>query len=307
MGGENYKYSNFNLPLGQTGVGIFVMISAYFLTEERKTETKLLRRLLFLWCRVVFYSWLILLLNLLFGFSVMNKKSLVKSVFPIIGNNYWFVTSFFFLMVIVPFLNHVIKRLVRQQLIAVLIIVIIFSSITTIIGQPVTPFGGELNVGVMISEYILIGYYRKYNIQLNNIMLIIMAVLSYFIEIILNINAGFPSIVLSATIFIVVVQSIPHYNSEWINWIASSVFASYLVTENVLFRKYFWQVATNHLSLQNKILEGFLITIVVILLTVLIDKIYLFIFNRCIKKHLNSLANKWTYKLELNKPTNSSI
>ncbi|MGE9898515.1 acyltransferase family protein [Limosilactobacillus reuteri] len=298
--GENSsRYLKGLAPLGQIGVGIFVMISAYFLTEEKRTKSKLLKRILTLWARVIFYSWLILCIDLSLGFTLINKKNLIKSIFPIIANNYWFVTSFLVLMFIVPFLNKIIQDLNKEQYMLSLVVIIVFSGVTPIIGQPFTPFGQELNVGVMISEYLLVGYYKKYNIQLNNYILLMGGILFYIGELISNKSNGFPAIILSAIIFILFIQISPSYYNSCINWIASSVFASYLITENVLFRMTFWKLATSVFVFQSKLLEGIIITVVTILLTVLIDKIYLFFFNFLIKEKLNILAKELTFKLGL--------
>lgn len=178
-GEPHVRSLRFLAPLGQVGVGIFVMISAYFLTEERNSKSKLLKRLLNLWCHVVFYSWVLLIIDLLAGFSPIYKSALVKSLFPIAGNNYWFVTSFFLLMFIVPLLNEFIRKANKQQFSLSLIVIVVSSSITTIIGQPFPPFGQQLNVGVMISEYLIIGYYRKYNVRFNNIVLLFTALFFY--------------------------------------------------------------------------------------------------------------------------------
>ena len=110
---------------------------------------------------------------------------------------------------------------------------IVFSSITTIIGQPYSPFGQPLNVGVMISEYLIIGYYRKYDVKFSNVVLLLTVFVFYMGELVLNINDGFPSIILSAALFIMIVRTCPSYYSPVINWIASSVFASYLITEDI--------------------------------------------------------------------------
>lgn len=181
---------------------------------------------------------------------------------------------------------------------------IVFSSIITIIGQPLTPFGDNLNVGVMISEYLLVGYYRKYKVKVNNFALIIVAILFYLAEYmtvisngIPSVTSGFPSIVISIALSVLVIQATPSYYNSVINWIASSVFASYLVTSNVLFKYQFWKISTSLLSLHSKIIEGIIITIIVILITVLVDKIYLLLFNGLIKNRLNSFAKRMTHKL----------
>lgn len=301
FGRVKFKYSEVLAPLGEIGVGIFVMISAYFLTVESNSSKKLFKRVLNLWCHVIFYTWIILIADIFIKFSPIDKKTFVQSVFPILGNSYWFVTSFFLLMLIVPLLNKIIKTVNRQQLLLILAILILFSGVTTIIGQPFTPFGQKLNVGVMISEYILIGYYRKYQIRLSNLFLITVVIVFYVAECLVNEVYGFPSIILSAALFILAVQNLPSYHSHSINWIASSVFASYLITEDNLFRKPFWKISTSLFVFHNKFLEGFVIVIVTIIVTVLVDKIYLLIFNSLIKKRLNIVAEKLTRKFILEK------
>lgn len=61
----------------------------------------------------------------------------------------------------------------------------------------------------------------------------------------------------------------------------------------------FWKNATIIISLHNRFLKGFVITIFAILITVIIDKIYLFLFNKLIKHKLNLLTKNLTYRLNL--------
>ena len=46
IGGVNTKSIDIFSPLGEIGVGLFIMISAYFLTGEEQPETRLLKRIL---------------------------------------------------------------------------------------------------------------------------------------------------------------------------------------------------------------------------------------------------------------------
>lgn len=171
-------------------------------------------------------------------------------------------------------------------------------------GQPFTPFGGNLNVGIMISEYLLVGYYQKYKVKVNNFVLIVVAILFYLAEYmtviikeIPSVTSGFPPIVISIALFVLVVQTTPSYYNSVINWIASSVFASYLITSNVLFKYQFWKISTFLLLFHNRIVEGIIITILTILITALVDKVYLVLFNSLVKEKLGSFARRMTHKL----------
>lgn len=111
------------------------------------------------------------------------------------------------------------------------------------------------------------------------------------------VTTGFPPIVISIALFILVIQTTPAYYNSVINWIAASVFASYLITSNVLFKYQFWEISTSLLSFHNKVIEGIIITILTILITVLVDKVYLMLFNSLVKEKLSSFARRMTHKL----------
>lgn len=168
---------------------------------------------------------------------------------------------------------------------------IIFSGIIPIFGQPFSPLGENLNASVMITEYLIIGYYCKYDIKITNFILTIVLLITIVGEFLTNIFTGFPSIIASAIIFFFILK-IPSFYSRIINWIAASVFASYLITENVLIRIPFWKLVGNLKLPVDNIIKGVFITVMVILVTTLIDKIYILLNNLFISRITDKLRLK---------------
>ena len=281
----NPRHLYFCALLGQFGVGIFVMISAYFLSNETtKQGIKSFKRVIKIWRRVFFYSIVILVFDLKFQFVSLNKENVLKSIFTVLCNQYWFVTSFVLLMLFVPILNVLIERTNQHQLTLILIILLVFSGIIPKIGQPLTPFGQTLNAGVMLSEYLLVGLFRKYNIVISNWILIGLFILAFIFEYKTRFVDGLPSVILSGSFFFLVTKA-KTFHSYTINWLASSVFSSYLITENIIFRIPFWKsFGKSILNLpKHNIFEGLSITIITIFICILIDKIYVIIDNTILK------------------------
>lgn len=103
-------------PLGQIGVYLFILISGYFLATRKINVLKCINRIKPLWIKTIFYSWLFLILNFIFHFSKIDMKSIIVSIFPIILNNYWFMTCFILLILISPILNGMIQNLSQKSL-----------------------------------------------------------------------------------------------------------------------------------------------------------------------------------------------
>ena len=98
---------------GEIGVGIFFIITGYFLSQSKQVH---LRKFVL---EVIWYGFLttaagILLLRLHapirefhFSFSTLVKGILI----PITGGNWWFITAYFFLLLMIPTINSVIRKI----------------------------------------------------------------------------------------------------------------------------------------------------------------------------------------------------
>ncbi len=98
-----------------TAVIIFVLISGYFGINLR------IKSLLNLILQVVFYSLSLTLLGV-YVFNLGCPVDVIKSLLPISGNYYWFVTVYVELLLLSPFINKLLVNLSNRQYISLLVI-----------------------------------------------------------------------------------------------------------------------------------------------------------------------------------------
>ena len=85
--GIDYTIYNILKSAAIIAVNCYVLISGYFLIKSQFKVKKILR----LWGEVIFYSYTIYILLFSFGLIEFKFMELVKSIFPIISKQYWFI------------------------------------------------------------------------------------------------------------------------------------------------------------------------------------------------------------------------
>ena len=107
---------------GQFGVSVFVLISGYYMTEQKYSFRKFMLFLGQLW----FYTLGSLLFFLLFFPSggLVTREIVSMSLLPISKGHYWFATSFFLLMLLSPYLNCFIKNAGRKLLLSAIAVLL---------------------------------------------------------------------------------------------------------------------------------------------------------------------------------------
>lgn len=278
--------TDFYQPFGQIGVDLFVMISGYFLSMRYENLQKMLSKDVRLWFKVLFYSWLLLVIIFLISPSSIGHYELLLSIFPVTLNQYWFITSFMILMLLVPMLNDFIKKSTLSELFILFIAILGTSSIQTILPLKFTPFGESLNIGIMIASYLFAAIIRKYNITLHPFIIIIFFLSGLSLEYIGMIyfhcfvfTNGIGPFLSAVAIFYFTVHCRSFY-SPIVNYFAASIFACYLVLCNVFSDKFLWNVILNIKQYgAHPIFPGLLICMVLITVVVFLDKIYIFFEN----------------------------
>ena len=91
---------SFLIIWGEVGVNIFVLMSGYFMVNSRFRAESILRIVL----ETVFYSYTIQLLFALLSISEFKAKFLIRSLLPISGGNYWFITAYVAVYICSPIL-----------------------------------------------------------------------------------------------------------------------------------------------------------------------------------------------------------
>ncbi len=150
-----------------TGVNVYVLISGYYLSSSKVRLSKVLLLIL----QVYFYTLLISGAMMLVGaYTVKPDDTLdrmLKYLFPISSEHYWFVTAYVIMYLLAPVMNAAVNALKRKQLKAVIIgLLTWFCFIKSIV--PVK-FGTDrmgYDFGWFICLYLIAAYIRKYNVVL---------------------------------------------------------------------------------------------------------------------------------------------
>lgn len=293
-------------PWGQIGVDLFVMISGYFLSTHNFEFEKIIMRDKKLWVKVLFYSYILLILSSIFKFSKLNLKEIIYSIFPVVSEQYWFITCYILLIIITPFLNWFIQSQNKRILLIYLAIFILFAEITPLLtnnGSLIIPLGTVFSTSNMAVSYLTASIIRKYHYKFNTLKTLLLAIsgvileyFSMFIQIkrglggnaITKFTFGFLPYLSAVGIFLLFVKCKSFYN-KFINWIASGVLAAYLITEHPLFRLFFWQKLLNVGRFQNPtwlfIFMGIVIAVITVIVCAIVDHVYQFVFD---KKNLSS-------------------
>ena len=107
------------LPGGRVGVGIFFLITGYFMINKSSVS---IRKVL---AETVFYSAMLSLVAFIFSFG--SIKDVVRSIVPLSNNSWWFVTSYIILVLCAPAINKFCLSLSRENKFLCLIMVWIFT------------------------------------------------------------------------------------------------------------------------------------------------------------------------------------
>lgn len=141
------------------GTDIFVLISGYFLSQSKVS----LKRIITTWLQILFYSLSLYLVITCLGFNTFSVIDLVKSIFPVSFNQYWFMRVYLYLELCVPFLNILLSNLNKrghQYLIALgFMLMVIPASIPVI-----TTFNNDAGNGILwfFMLYSTGAYFAKY-------------------------------------------------------------------------------------------------------------------------------------------------
>lgn len=150
-------------------VNVYVLISGYFGLHSSFRLSKLLR----LWGTVIFYSVCITLLLGLTGnlsqagnvislaqFSIYDWMNVI---FPVVTQQYWFITAYVVLYLCMPFLNAGMEKLDRRTFRNILIcLFVIFSVSKSVLPMELPTDQKGYDVLWLICVYLLGGYFGRY-------------------------------------------------------------------------------------------------------------------------------------------------
>ena len=151
---------------GSIGNTIFFISSAWFLIGRRKNDKRKVLQLFL-------DNWLIAFLILLSFLALtvtLDRRLIVKSLFPVISGNNWYIICYMLFLLVYPFLNDFIEHLNRKMLarvssfLFILYIVVIFS--LRVFNKKIGAtsfFSSDLIVWIAI--YFMLSYMKKYEMK----------------------------------------------------------------------------------------------------------------------------------------------
>lgn len=232
---------------GKVGVNCFVLISGYFLCDQKFNIKRIIRT----HTKVVAYC----VLGILTAIIVQQQigiMDILKTLLPITFDTYWFVTAYIGMLVFCPILNWIVDKANLHQLVTLIISsLLLFTIIPTFTAQ--TIFNSNLTWFCLM--YLAGAYFRKYNTKLKywlsqNWVFPVMWMLIWLASVILTIGEQWvpalregtnfftgmyilPQVINSVSLFLILEKKM--FINKKINFCGKHTFAGYLIQSNFIF------------------------------------------------------------------------
>ena len=241
--------------LGNLGVNIFVLIAGFFLSTRERPISNVIP----IWRAAWIYSVAIYLIVCVLHLHQFSYMEGIKSLFPVITEEWWFITTYIILMIFAPYLTRFINSISKDSYSKLLIILfVVWMVIPTFTNQ-------YLKCNDLLwffTLYLTGGYIQKYKDDFNRSFAfygaLSAAAFGIFVLSVIVLNILFllyPSIgnhgdffsgkqlilmpVLSALLLIFFMK-LPMKQSKLINTISSSTLGIYLIHDNHYVRDILW-------------------------------------------------------------------
>jgi len=163
--GVNYWTAWFIECFAYGAVNCFALITGFVMVDKSVKLKNIIR----LWMQVFFYSVLLTVLAFIFFPESRTVENAVVSLLPIIGDQWWYTSSYFGLFLLMPFLNAGIERISRQThkkiLLAVLVGVGFIGSILRIYSIDAFMLDRGYSVLWLAIVYLFGAYIKKYEVH----------------------------------------------------------------------------------------------------------------------------------------------
>ena len=277
------------------GVNSFVLISGWF---GIKPSVKGLAALYF---QLTFYSLSIALYHSIFIRTPFSIKDLFFSCIG--GSSYWFVPSYLIMYLLSPYLNAFLDKASKKNLVLSIVAFFVAQQFYGRFGGDMGHFHGGYSALSFIGLYLLAGYARRFPHKITRMSatahfgifmgftLLMFGLICYFKNPIIDgghsiFHYNHPIVILSSFSLFLAFTQIP-LKSKFVNWMASSAFAIYLIHDNFLLRGGY-QSFMNHLfyntpSPVSAFFYVFAVILVIGLVCILIDKIRQFLWRNILR------------------------
>ena len=257
---------------GSIACSVFILISGYFTVQKKAPNiVEYYRRAVPLAVEMTFYIILALVLALTFDWIKIGRALTIQSLFPIFWGN-WFIVYYLLLFAVTPFLNEYLLSLNRNTFLKLIIgLMVLWCVIPTFlvfmyrvgwvkfIGwdySNVDFFAIMYMVGAFIKlhGHTFKSYANGWNLFiaiLASIFIIISCALFDYASVVTQNNLyidkaryfhkpyTIPAVILAVSLFLFFKNL--HFKSRFINWMATSIVAVYIIHDNEIMRPVIWE------------------------------------------------------------------
>lgn len=290
---------------GKTGINIFILITGYFMCKSSISMKKYVKIL----AEIEFYKILIFFVFVITKYERFSIKGLIKAIVPVINIKSDFISCFLVFYLLIPFLNVLVRNLVKRKH-AILLIILFFTY--SVLG--LLPGFVNMNyVSWFVVLYLFASYLRFYPnrftetikgsaalLSISIVLAITSIVFCAFINEYAGIQVGYFFVSDSNQILAVLVaigaflffKNLPIRNSTIINMIAGSTFGVLLIHANSgTMRLWLWGDfidSVGHYDVQGYYLYALGSVIIVFLFCVIIDRLRIILLEKAFIKLFNT-------------------
>ena len=266
-------------------VNCFVLISGYFLVTSKFKIERALRVIL----ETIFYTFTITIILYLLGKA--STQDIAKSIMPFAPTKftYWFVNKYLAVILLSPFICKVCATISKRQYQILLVTLLLIGSSLLTVFPFGELFGNSFSLLWMTIVFITGGYLRLYTPKFKYWgiatlgLLILYNICNIYAQGLINLkyNSLITYTLAIATFMWFKNIQIPQMGivAKITTFIAPHVFAAYLIHEQGLMRTYVVDILHNFSGHMPDMLYLYLFGIAVILISVIIDKFRIILFN----------------------------
>ena len=126
---------------GKLAVNIFVLLSGYYASNKSNSGKKIIE----LYLQTVFFSVFSLLLYFLFDKESIDRGVIIKSIFPVFNNVYWYVTNFMLLLFLKPWVDRTVLSVNENEHFKLCFLLLLVFSIIPTVFSNINPFFSEFS------------------------------------------------------------------------------------------------------------------------------------------------------------------
>ena len=304
---------------GNFGVDVFVIISGYFLIENRSLRLDF-KKICKLWGQLFFYSVALFFFAFAIGKGTIAPTSIIKSLFPVSFSQWWFASTYFVMFLLHPYLNRLLLSFDKGQYQKfVVFLFIIWSIIPTF----TTSSFQSNDLIEFLMYYSIAGYIKLYGLNpaiksrqwfilwfsfslLTYLSCVVFMVLGTRYEIFATHAIYFYGrqsvlTIFRAISFFMAFATKKMKYSRVINTVSSATFGVYLLHDSNLLRPYLWKEVFQNASYQNTALlipYSIIVVILVYIVCTAIDLGRKYLIEKPFLKLVNAHADQWLLPFE---------